>query len=131
MDSSGAARPIAKNSPEGRRRCRNLAVPFVLSPSGPSLWSLRNGPESQLERLPASVARHLSRRALSGYFREREDQLQPAQTVRRQEAGGQTAKICLNRRAASGPTPGSWFPGLNLCGQLSLRRKRNVESLAH
>src|SRR3954467_8140472 len=48
------------NSVDGPWRCRNRATPFVLSPS-PVLGALRNhGPASELERLPASVPRHLS-----------------------------------------------------------------------
>jgi hypothetical protein len=35
-----------------------------------------HGPARQLERLPAPFSRYLSRRALSGHFRFRKDQLQ-------------------------------------------------------
>src|SRR5579883_3603681 len=61
------------------RTCRNRQASFVLNPGRWLLWSFAYGPPRQLERLPASFARHVSRGALSGDLREREDLVQPAQ----------------------------------------------------
>ena len=68
---------LTMNSAGGRRVGTRPLI--VLSSSRPVTEFCVHGPPRQLERLPASVARHLSGRAVPGHVGDREDLVQPAQ----------------------------------------------------